>query len=277
MALIEWPAGRHPSIFQDAMDLFVDIVLTAPTVVFTLGLGIALLYWTMVILGAVDIEMFDVADGVLDGALDSLDGALDGAEAAVEGAVDGASEGAAEAASSGLSPLVFLANILRIGRVPLTVSLSAFTLWGWLTSFCLTWLFFWLVSPVSFLVFVIASLLATAVVAAALTNVSVRPLEPIFESSHGRERRSLLGEQCVVTTGRVDAHFGQATTTLQSDDLLFQVRCDTDNPLRRGDIALIVHWDEAREAFVVEPLAPARIASERPVAPNPPLSPISEV
>lgn len=259
------------------MDLFVDIVLSVPTVVFTAGLVVALAYWAMVILGAVDIELFDAADGVLDGALDSLDGALDVAEGAVEGAADGASEGAAQAATAGLSPLVFLANILRIGRVPLTVSLSVFVLWGWLTGFCLTWLYLWGATPVPYALFAVASLLATAVVAIGLTNVSVRPLEPIFKASHGRERGSLIGEQCVVTTGRVDARFGQATTMLQSDDLLFQVRCDTDNPLRRGDVALIVHWDEARDAFIVEPLAPARITSDQPAAPNPPLSPIPEV
>lgn len=260
------------------MAVFVDIILSFPTVVFSVGLVAALLYWLMVIVGAMDIEVLDFGDGLLDGAMEGLDGSLDAADGALEGATEGAAEaadGAVDATAGALTPILFIANIFRVGRVPLTLSLSAFVLWGWIVGFVLTWLYQGAPGFIPHLAFSLLALLATVVIASALTNVSVRPLEPIFRAAHARERSSLLGEECVVTTGRVDSHFGQASAHLGSDDLLFQVRCDADNPLRRGDTALIVHWDDARHAFVVEPLAQRLLESERTVAspkPNPTLS-----
>lgn len=247
------------------MTAFLDIVLSLPTVLFTIPLGLAAVYWALAMVGAVDIEIFDGLDGAVDGALDgALDGAVDGAlDGAVDGAVDGAADGAAEAAeaaASGGGLFVLLANVLRLGKVPLTVSLSAFVFWGWITGFLLTWAYRNLLG-VGLLPHMVFSLLAMAlatVVALALMNVSVRPLEPVFQSAPGRRRSSLVGETCELTTGRVDAGFGQAHAMVGGDDMVFQVRCDhPGNGMVRGSRALIVHYDERREAYIVEPLVTA--------------------
>ncbi|MEZ4323189.1 MAG: glycine zipper family protein [Myxococcota bacterium] len=251
------------------MTLFLDIVFSFPTLLFTLALCLASLYWMMVILGALDIEALEVGDGLLDGALDGIDGAIEGldgaldvADSAIEGALDGATEavdgaadGAAESGIGLLTPLLFLANVFRVGRVPVTVSLTAFSLWGWVMGFVLTWLYQGAPGLVPHFVFGILSMIAVCVLSAGLTNVSVRPLEPLFKLHKARERKTLLGEVCEITTGRVDAEFGQATVQLGGDDLLFQVRCDKPNPLRKGDPALIVSFDRAREAYVIEPMS----------------------
>ena len=70
---------------------FLESLVAAPTVLFTGALGLALLYWCMVFLGALDLELLDIdADFELD-----VDGALDGAvDGALDGAVDGALDGA---------------------------------------------------------------------------------------------------------------------------------------------------------------------------------------
>jgi hypothetical protein len=81
----------------------------------------------------------------------------------------------------------------------------------------------------------------------------------VFTVAHARERSSLLGETCEVSTGRVDDQFGQGTAMIGGDDLLFQIRCAGQNGLKRGDKALIVSFDAKRQAFVIEPLsAPGR-------------------
>ncbi len=269
------------------MAVFLDIVLSFPTVAFSLLLCLVTLYWLMVVLGAMDIEALDFGDGLIDGALDGLDGALDGAfdgavdgafdgavdgaldgamdgaaEAAVDGAADGAGDGAADAAaaSGGFSMLMFFANIFRLGRVPVTVSLTSFAIWGWLMGFLLTWVYQQAPGIVPHTVFSVVSMVAVLGIAAGLTNVSVRPLEPIFKTEGARERSSLVGEVCEVTTGRVDDEFGQATAQIGTDDLIFQVRCDDANRLRRGDTALIVSYDPRREAYVIEPMADVRTA-----------------
>ena len=74
----------------------------------------------------------------------------------------------------------------------------------------------------------------------------------------------MIGEACTIRTGRVDDRFGQATCEVGADSFLLQVRCDRlGNGLVRGGRALIVHYDERREAYVVEPLA----AVDAPAAP----------
>jgi hypothetical protein len=246
---------------------FISIISSFPTVVFTVALVLASLYWALAVVGAVDLEVFDLADGALDGAVDgalegAMDGALDGAmDGAAEGAVDGALDGATEGTEVPVSggALLWLANVLRLGRVPVTVSLSAFALWGWVAGFLLTWLFrAYDAGWMSHLVFSVVAMVACVAVSAALTNVSVRPLEPVFRPAPARERASLVGEVCEITTSRVDLKFGQATLQLGTDHLVVQVRCETAGALGRGDSALIVHFDPRHDAFVVEPLQARR-------------------
>ena len=115
---------------------FLESLVAAPTVLFTGALGLALLYWCMVFLGALDLELLDVdadfeldVDGALDGAVDgALDGAVDGAfDGAVDGAADGALDGAevGEAAdgleasgTGGGSALAFVLGAVRVKNVP---------------------------------------------------------------------------------------------------------------------------------------------------------------
>jgi hypothetical protein len=102
----------------------------------------------------------------------------------------------------------------------------------------------------------VATIWAVSMAAGVVTaRIVTRPLEGAFRVHAGRSRRTLLGEVVEVTTGRVDARFGQARIALAGDDLVVQVRCDRpDNALHRGSHALIVDYDARREAFVVEPL-----------------------
>lgn len=263
------------------MAAFFDIVLSFPTVMFAGSFVVATFYWLMVIVGAADLEIIDGLDGMfegLDGALDSVDGALDAAmDGAGEGMADAAGDAAADAldgavAGASFGPLLMLASVFRLGRIPLTISLTFFSVGGFLSSFILTWLFlqFPVVPAVAFMV--VATLVSTAG-AAFTANIASRPFEPIFKLHVARVRSSLIGEVVELSTGRIDGRFGQAHTQIDSDDLLFQVRCDSDNTLVRGDKVLIVSFDQAREAYVVEPLhrtaaRDSELQAERPSSPR---------
>lgn len=259
------------------MSEFLAISFGLPTVLFTVPLLLAVAYWSVALVLGVDLDGADGAldgglDGALDGGLDGLDGAVDGGLDAVDGgldAADGVVDGAdADAADTGgIGGLSWLAHALRLGRVPVTISGSVFLLIGWLTSFVLSWA---LLHPwaglLSVVVGVVVSLALTVPLALAGTYLSTAPLEPLFRTVHGRRRDSALGEICEVTTGRVDAGFGQATVQLGGDDLVFQVRCDHPNGLAKGAPALIVSFDPRRDAYVVEPLSPSDVARGGPSA-----------
>lgn len=262
------------------MTEFLHIALGFPTVLFTVPLGVALLYWAVAIVGGIDLEALqgadaldgaaealdgaldgavdgvaDALDGALDGVADAADGALDGAADALDGAADGAELDAADALDHDGGVLVWLSTALRLGKVPLTVVVTLLLFWGWVTSFLVAWLFLHpLAGLLTGLGAGVVGLALSLVAGTALTNVSARPLEPVFRSAPGRRAASLAGEVCTVRTGRVDGRFGEALLTLGGDDLLLQVRCDVPNHLSRGASALIVHFDPQREAYVVEPL-----------------------
>jgi hypothetical protein len=249
-----------------------DILLAAPTVFFTVPLVFVVLYWVMAIAGAVDLEIFDAVDGALDGAVDgALDGAVDGAfDGAVDGAADGALDadvelevdGDADVDIGGGGIVGAFAAILRLGRVPATIPLSLFVVWGWAISFSLMELARAWALPEVFAVGLIV--FAIAVVFGLLfANLTVRPIEPLFHFEPGRRRHTLVGEACTITTGRVDAGFGQADAIVGGDHLLVQVRCLLPNALCKGARALIVSWDDDRDAFIVEPMAAAGLLEDR--------------
>lgn len=272
------------------MIAFLESLTAMPTAVFTVGLGVALVYWALVFLGALDIDMLDLdvdvdGDGVLEGAMEGLDGAaegLDGAAEGLEGAadgldgaadgLDGAAEGAdgldaegAEGAGS-VGALATLISIIRVRNVPITVSLSFMALLSWAAS----WLLVRYAGPAlveTLPAAAIAAVLALASVVVAVPGgrVMARPFSGLFHTEEGRRRADLVGQEVEVTTGRVDRGFGQAELTTTGADLLIQVRADPDFGLSRGEKALVVSWDAAAEAYVVEPLR-ARLTAKKPQA-----------
>ncbi|MGB1277360.1 MAG: glycine zipper family protein, partial [Nannocystaceae bacterium] len=184
-----------------------------------------------------------VAEGAAEGAAEGL------AEGAAEGMADGAAEGA-----EGLAGGIGFMNLLGIGRVPVTVVLSLLTLFSWALCYIGMSLSvdFGLGSGVivSSGVFV-ASLFASSMI----TSVAVRPLFPLFKLHLATRNTDLVGKTCEVSTGRVDARFGQAV--LKGEDggeLLIQVRAETPNILRRGSQAVICGYDPQHEEFQIEGL-----------------------
>ena len=290
------------------MAAFLHIALAFPTIVFSLLLVLVVLYWGMVLIGAVDLDLLDgaihgasegaldaAAHGVLDGAADAaldgaadaaihgvLDGAADaaldgaaeaaldgGGDAALDGALDGAADGALDGAADGGAHaldhahvgggvgLAGLLGLLRLRSVPVTVSLSFIILSSWLTC---TLAAQWLAPQLAGLLPAAISLsiigLASFLIGLLIASLAIRPLAPFFKTHEGQRRRDFLGAECSVTTSRVDARFGQAEIDDGGAGLLVQVRCDLANPLTRGQRALVIDFDERREAYVVEPLTP---------------------
>lgn len=209
--------------------------LRGPTVVFTIGLGIALLYWLFVLLGALDIDILGGGDvsGAAKGIGDVVTGGAKGGAEALKG-VDADGHGA----WSGLG----------LGKVPLTITVSLVLLVGWCSSLLVTHYVMptantgvhWMLLPI----LLVAALL--------VTSLLVRPLAPVFAVREGKSNRDYIGHTCTITTGTVDPSFGQATLEDGGTVLQLAVRCEA-GKLARGDKALVIDFDERRQAYVVEP------------------------
>jgi hypothetical protein len=92
---------------------FFEAILAFPTVLFTIPVALACLYWLFVVLGAIDLDSFSLdgaegalegMDGVLEGGLDGVaDGALDGLlDGGLDGVLDGGLDGALDGVADGV-------------------------------------------------------------------------------------------------------------------------------------------------------------------------------
>jgi hypothetical protein len=238
------------------MNQLLDAAAQFPTAIFTIGLGIALLYWIFVLVGALDLDVLGGGDlsGVAKGAGDAISGAAKGAGDAISGAAKGAGDAvtASKGAGDGLDAGDGFWHALGLATVPITISISVVLLIGWISSILAMHylpaatgdLGGWL-APLVFFVVLVGAL----VVGGRL----VRPMAPLFAVREAKSNREYVGSVCTLTTGRVDHDFGQATVEEGGTVLVIPVRCDRDNTLARGQRALIIDYDLARNAYVIEP------------------------
>jgi hypothetical protein len=238
------------------------IMLSFPTIVYTVLLGVVLLYWLFVILGALHIDALgsgDVGHGGLEGAgHGGLEGAghggLDGAGHGGADGTDAGGDGAGDDVDVGHGGIASAIAALRLRSVPATVMMSFLVTFSWLASvFAIQALNAF--APSSAGVFVrFLVLVASLLVALPITSVVIRPLAPLFAHRQAKGKQDLIGKVCVVRTGSVDDKFGEATLEDGGAGLVLRVRVDRGEQLGRGDQALIVAYDEERETFTVAPM-----------------------
>ena len=234
------------------MSELIDASLQFPTVVYTIVLGIVLVYWAFVLIGALDIDLFgsDV-DVDVSGAAKGVGelvtgGAKGGAEALHTHADAGGDADAGDADGDGGG----LWHGLGLGDVPITISVSIIALAAWVGSLLAAHYVFGPVLWQHLVVLVLAIFVALPIAA-----LLVRPLAPIFKIKEAKSNTDYVGHACTITTGSVGDAFGQATIEDGGTVLVIQVRCDRPGKLARGDKALVIDFDAARQAYLVEPSA----------------------
>jgi hypothetical protein len=225
------------------MPEFLHEILSFPTVVFTVLLGIAAVYWLLVIVGALGLDMLDADHGghdVAPGGHDIGDGGHD---------VGHDHAGHAHDAEPGF--IGWLLGPLKLNSVPSTLVVSLIAFFGWLISHFAG---HYLAASHSSRLTEVGLLIAAFVLGVLFTAIVVRPLAPIFRTNPGAHRIALVGKVVMIDTSRVDATFGMAKAEDGGPGLLVQVRCDQPNELGRGHRALVVSYDEAREVYEVASL-----------------------
>jgi len=246
------------------------LALSFPAVVYTVLLGVVLVYWLFVVVGAINL-----GDGSPDGALDGFDpeaavgaakGALEGAaKGALQGHLDGVADAAADVADvgdagdvgdgdAGDSAVAALIHALHLRSVPATVILSLIITFSWLVCTVTMQLVSRGLPPSSQPLLGWLSLVGSPLLALPLTSLSARPLAKVFAHRHAPSHRDLIGKTCVVRTGTVTSTFGEASLEDGGAGLVLRVRVDRELAVKRGDQMLIVEWDRERESFLVEPL-----------------------
>ena len=254
------------------MGPFLAVVLAFPSVVFTVLLGVVLVYWLFVLLGAAHINI--LGDGAADGAFEgaakgALEGLADGAAHGVtDGVADGAAhavgDGAADAAADGVADaadapggLAEMMAALKLRSAPATVVISLLIVFSWLFSvLAMQGAHAWFPGLAERIAGFAAFFLAPAL-ALPVTSLLVRPLGRVFLPPKSAKHTDLVGKICVVRTGKVTGDFGEAEVADGGAGLVVRVRIDEGGDgLKRGDQAVIVGYDDERREFTVVPLEP---------------------
>jgi hypothetical protein len=190
-----------------------DVLAAFPAIIFTALLGFVLVYWTLVILGALDLDLpFTEMSGA------SLFGGL--------------------------------LALVGLGSVPFPISFSLIVLGGWGWAVLGT---HWLVLPLSGVFRYLAgfAVLALALsLGVLLAAVLLYPLRRFFISP-ATGPTQLIGKPCLVTTAEVSEDFGQGVYREGGRELILSLRAHV--PLKRGQKALIVDYDAGQRAYWVAP------------------------
>lgn len=230
------------------MQHLLELALSFPTVVYTVLLGVSLVYWTLVLVGAAKVEL--AGDGALEGAdvggghheIGDVGGAHDGVghhDVGGDGDVD---------VDVGDSHAGMLAA-LKLRSAPLTVVLGCIVLFAWIESMIAMQIWDGTIAKV-------ATLVMAPLLALFPTSIAIRPLARFFVPAEVTRHHQLVGKVCRIRTGHVDAGFGEATLEDGGAGLVVRVRIDVGDSgekLKRGDQAIIVDYDAEKQEFMVAP------------------------
>jgi hypothetical protein len=243
------------------MEHLLALAASFPAVPYTVLLGVALVYWVFVMVGAAHVNL--LGDGVADAGLEGVaKGALEGAAKGVlEGAAKGVLEGAAaqhmdggDLGDAGGGNAGIIAS-LKLRSAPATVVLSSILLFAWILAMVGMNVAEGLVPAGAALTIAkVALFVASPILALLPTSVVVRPLARVFTPPKATTHGALVGKLCTIRTGTVTDRFGEATLEDGGAGVVVRVRVDGSERLRRGDQAVIVGYDADRQEFTVAPM-----------------------
>lgn len=171
------------------------------------------LYWVLVILGALDIDVLDF-DLDFDADADSILGL-------------------------GWVGLRYL----NLGEMPLII---------WASAFALSWWGFAIaveppIAPTEWLP-ILWAVVRDVGVALIITKIITQPLRGRFEHKVPNPTEEIIGKTCTITTSTVTATFGQAEFKTSAAPLLLHVRSHA-GPFAKGETAVIVDYDAENNTY----------------------------
>lgn len=200
------------------MELFLQIALAFPTVVFSVLLAVALLYWLLAMLGAIDLDILDVAQ-------------------------------VPEGESVELGGVAGLLMKWGLDGVPMTLILSAIIGVGWLLCYFADYfLIRHLPLDSSRYLFGSVAVVGAFLLAVPTAGALLHPLKPLFAKVKPVSSESLLGRSAVIRSPVVSESQGQAHVDDGGAGLILQVRAG-EGEFKRGDRVLLVEYVEAHNAY----------------------------
>ena len=208
---------------------------------FTIFLLLMTLYWIMVIIGLLDIDVFDI----------NLDTDLD-ADADIDLDLDVNTEADIDGEIAGGGMFHSILHFFYIGEVPVMLLLSILILCMWV--FVITGNYYlnrngsFLIAVPIYLVSLVASAFTARLFATPLRKIY------IFYNKDYNETKDVVGRMCCVTTTEVTADkMGQAEVKTEGAPIILNVIARGDSVLKKGDQAVVLERNEEKGIYYIVP------------------------
>lgn len=211
--------------FSEKMTPFLENIAAFPTIIFTIVLGVSVLYWAVAVLGLVDIDILNLD-------MDLADMGGDGGYSATD---------------------VLAGLLLKFGLqgVPVTIIVSMVSLFGWFFCYYLAYITFSLFSASFFRYLLgIPVFLLSLYLAVMVTGQLIKPIRTLFQKAQHHTEKKVIGQTATVRTSRVDANFGEATLEDGGAGLLLKVR-SSDRQYQKGDRVVLLEHNAQNNTYRV--------------------------
>lgn len=218
------------------MKELLDTSLTMPLLLPTFMLGLVILYWLSVIIGAIDLDFLDF----------NVDTDVE-VDMEVDIDADSGIDSGNEISMSWMNSLLVFFNI---GKVPFMVFLTMLSLPFWLLSIAVNH-YIGFGSLFIGLLFVIPVFIVSLFIAKILTY----PLAKLFShmEKEDEESKSAIGKICLASSEVTDQKIGQAQVQTTGSPILLNIITRSGTSLKKGDSALVIEFKKDRNIYLVEP------------------------
>ncbi|MBU2710555.1 hypothetical protein [Zooshikella harenae] len=205
------------------MVAFLNIITSFPTIVYSVLLAFVLAYWLLSLIGLLDIDILDL-DLDIDGDVE-----FTGLTGSISGLL----------ISCGLT------------GVPLTIVVSLLVIFSWIFTYFTDFFLLQLLEPNWIRSLLgLASIIASFLISVPITARLIQPLKPLFQT-HDSRLGSIVGTTCIVTSSKVNEHFGRAEIKKDHDAIIIYIRSNEPNTIRKGDNVLIIDCDAEKNIYKV--------------------------
>lgn len=211
------------------------IAVSGPTIFPTLFLAVIILYWISVIVGALDIELFDI----------DLSPDI-GADADVDIDVDVDAEATTDGVSSG--PFQAALIFFNLADIPLMLFISFWILLTWVGTVSLEYIMGAPGTPLS-----LAALFGSFIGMLFVTKFITAPLKGILKKSKDISNRKTVGQLCKLLGDLEPGRLGQGEVKTGEAPLIVNVMTRPDSSMKKGQTALIIEKNKEKNYYIIEP------------------------